>query len=221
MNTVLLTGYREDFAWMGARTKQGKEWYAEKYGLSFKCNVDYPEEFGLPSWQKLRLIKELFQQGYDAVLWLDADAVITNQFIDIMTLIKTLHNIDGQKCLYASTDWGNHPIDQPYSNFSMGNFVWMNTTRGNELLDLASSLLKYSRAVYEQDQGAVREVLKTVPHTRYYINILNRRILNAVPAFVQPLALDPWAEGDFLAHLTSVDKDLRVAALSRLNVHNE
>lgn len=68
------TSYTADFSGMGDVCAASLRRYAEAWG----CDVHVAQGAFVPrpaAWHRVRLIPELLDQGYDFVLWLDADAM--------------------------------------------------------------------------------------------------------------------------------------------------
>jgi hypothetical protein len=79
--------------------------YANRHGMD--SQVAELLDFGLPpSWLKVTLLRDLLDQGYDGVLWVDADALFVRTDEDIRTLATApwnwVHNEyyqPGQPCV--------------------------------------------------------------------------------------------------------------------------
>jgi hypothetical protein len=61
-------------------TRNHHEAYCKRHGLDYRCVIDNPStippEAG--SWGKIQLIKDALADGYDSVIWLDADTLIVD-----------------------------------------------------------------------------------------------------------------------------------------------
>ncbi|HLB34165.1 MAG TPA: hypothetical protein VJK54_08025 [Chthoniobacterales bacterium] len=193
MKTLILTAWTDNIDWMVQFTSLSKNAYAERHGYEYQgCRFDYhPSQH--PSWRKLVLIADLMPQ-FDRLLWIDADAFITNPSISL----DQIPYVDG---LTVSRDWG---VDAGLFDFSAG--IMIVTRKAMPLLELALTKREWeNRPLW--DQNALREASKSFSSL---LRILPRRILNAVPQELLPWAMEPWQEGDFLCHLTnSSDSDRR------------
>lgn len=208
MDVLILTGYDDAFAEIGDVTTPGKKAYAERYGYAFECVRDYPADVH-PSWHKLKMLQDRIDH-YAAVVWFDADTVITNPEINVMDLAAGT-------ILTASQDWcapaNEHPEDAKGINF--GNFILRRTyvdapywATAQHWLRMAANHTHYakqSHCCWEQD--AVLKCMREDAWFNSQVTRLQRRTLNAVhpecklPSITAP---DPWQSGDFLIHLTNV-----------------
>lgn len=203
----MLTGYDDAFAEIGDVTTPGKRDYASRYGYAFECVRDYPTDVH-PSWHKLKMLQDRIGQ-YDAIIWLDADSVITNP-----------ESIDGSLCLFAyratdyilmaSQDWCA-PANEPWISamgINFGNFVLFNRPGTKKWLAMAAKHTQFAtRSTCCWEQDAVLKCMREDSWFNSQVGRLPRRALNAVhpecklPSIVAP---DPWQPGDFLIHLTNV-----------------
>lgn len=201
MDVLILTGYDDAFAGIGDVTTPAKRAYAERHGYTFKCVRDYPTGVH-PSWHKLQMLKDRID-SHDAIVWLDADSVITNPDINVMDLAAPT-------ILTASQDWcaplDEFPADAKGINF--GNFILRNTPRTRTWLSEAAKHTQFaSRSTCCWEQDAVLKCMRELHWFNAEVTRLPRRALNAVhpecelPSIKAP---DPWQPGDFLIHLTNV-----------------
>lgn len=57
--------------------------YAQRHGMEYRSVRGSPCPHLPPSWSKLRLVLDLFREGFDQVVWMDTDAVIVDAERDI------------------------------------------------------------------------------------------------------------------------------------------
>ena len=199
MSLLILTGYDDAMREIGDLTTPGKLAYAQRHGYDFKCVRNYNKETH-PSWQKLYVIWENLN-GANYVLWLDADSVITNPSMAVGDWM-TRHNAVFSP-MVVSADWSYG------SPWCAGNMLLNNTANVEPLLrhTMAMGHARFANAPL-WDQSALQE---HVPAE--HIQILPRRILNAVPRLCRDAAPEPWEPGDFLAHCTCDDHGRRLQAV--------
>lgn len=203
MQFLVLTGYDQAMADVGRLTSAAMHAYALRHGYAFECVTDY-ESGTHPSWQKLKLIRERLS-SYAAILWLDADVVITNPMFRWPQI--GAGEADG---VWVSKDWGDS-TDPHY--FSAGVMIWRNGPRAQALLDTAMEKMQWAnRPLW--DQSALREVYREDEILRLCIRTLNRRVLNAVPSVLHTDAQEPWQPHDFVCHLTGVKNETRLEWMS-------
>jgi hypothetical protein len=71
----LATSYGSDFADIGDYCAMTLQLYAVRWGHAIHVDSDVVIDRP-PAWHRVKQIPELFDQGYEFVLWLDADALI-------------------------------------------------------------------------------------------------------------------------------------------------
>jgi len=195
MKSLLLTGYDSAMAPIGDLTSPLMLAYASKHGMDFLCVRNYPADVR-PYWEKLNLVLRAFDQGYDSVLWLDADQLITNP--EVIPPSGAGFN--------ASMDWGADAVDDSF--FSMCGFVAKPESRF--LFEwVLSQWLDYVDKDFPE-QEPMRHLYRESARARSVMGICPRRVFNAVPREVSEGTVEPWEVGDFCAHLTHVPVERRV-----------
>ena len=193
-------------------TLPSKQRYAKKYGYdllsirsfgSDKNNKFKDTEIGF--MRALRAFEML--EYYDTVMWLDADAIITNDNYAIEDF-----QLNENFVFYASYDWvGKY-------TFSTGNFIIQNTKRTDEFLDIFYRVAKQ----FPTEQDALNAVYRETNFNNA-IKVLEHNFLNAVPSAImdtscwtgrQPI-FAPWNETAFLSHLTGVSNHNRIEILNK------
>lgn len=204
MKLLVLTGYDDAIACVGDVTTPSKAAYAAVRGYDFFCERHYTPD-SHPSWQKIRLLYDLLPR-YDAVLWLDADTLVTNPEIRVEDLIA------GHSGLVVSRDWSGCSEEDYPKHFSMGNFVFTNSPESFKLLDLMECRTRWmNQPLWEQQ--AIQEVFLDTPSIRPYVKILDRRAMNSVP---WRGAESTWQPGDFVCHFTGIPNAQRLRDMGEL-----
>jgi len=201
MKILVLTGYDKAMESIGHLCAATHRAYAIRHGYGFEAVRDY-EPGSHPSWQKLRIITERLPD-YDAILWLDADTVITSPFITADTIV------DGKPGLHVSTDWTWPMPEDEIKHFSLGNFMVTNHPETFELLRLASLRTEWANCGLWEQQ-AIQEEYRANEAIRDTVTIHPRRTFNSVPALPHTTGAEPWENGDFLCHMTYTDNAERV-----------
>lgn len=90
---ALATLYDEAYAPVGWMCRNALARYGKRHGhdvvVAKSAEMDRPA-----AWAKVRLVQSLFEQGYDHVFWIDADALIIDPSHDVADLItdsKDMH----------------------------------------------------------------------------------------------------------------------------------
>lgn len=203
--TLVLTGCDRNMDAIGSLTCNNHRAYALRHGYDFERFTDYEGLTYHPSWHKLHLLKDRLQK-YEQILWLDADAVVTNPGLEL----GKANLAHPTAPLTVSGDWSGEPDNCPDWHFSMGNFIA--TPEALALIDRALEL----EATYGNhnlwEQECLQWIYKHEEQWRPYYGVMPRRTLNAVPGDLPGLfqkPAEPWQPGDFLAHLTWIGMDKR------------
>lgn len=195
MKTLLLTAFDDFMAPLGDLTAPLMLAYASRHGMDFRCVRQFPAT--KPAyWHKVPCILQAFDDGYEKIIWLDADQKITNP--DIIP--------PGEFGFNASMDWGADACDASF--FSMCGFsayrdsirfFWWLEYREEELIDKPFP-----------EQEPMRYLYRNFPSIREKMCIHARRAYNAVPLCIHPSVVEPWQPGDFCAHITHLPIEERI-----------
>jgi len=197
-------------------TLLSKQKYAKKHGYDLLTMRSFwPDKNKIFDDKQIGFLRVLcafdMLSNYDVVMWVDADAIITNQELKIQDF-----QLDEEHSLYVSYDWAG------MSSFSTGNFILQKT---KYIEDLYKTFVGIGKQVYEgnhwgEEQTTFNHIYKATP-LKNTIKILEHNYLNAVPIQVmesefwanrQPVRW-PWNESSFLAHITAVSNKHRIHIL--------
>lgn len=198
MKTLVLTAWTENMRAVVEITAATKKEYARRHGYEFANILLEPKPNEYPAWAKVGVLFEILPT-VDRLLWIDADAFITNPEI-------SLEKIPHGPGFTASRDWG---VDAALHDFSTAGLIL--TSHALPIVELALKKTHWAN-VPLWDQNALREAAACF---RSITHVLPRRTLNAVPQELLPFAVEPWQEGDFLCHLTNTSNPNRRAFLDR------
>lgn len=216
---LVLTGYDDNMKEVGDRCSATHRAYAERRGYDHEVVREYLPTTH-PSHQKIRLLRERIER-YDAILWLDADTVVFGNLSieqwDIRESVKKLVPSLSGPVMDISVDWCA-PVsddDQPQRTtyVSCGNFILWN------IPDTAAFMKEWDK---HSERYAVRPIccweqdgLRAAMNASLWFDDLvrrhPRRVLNAVHETCTnrnfpDRAPKPYQPGDFLLHLTNVDR---------------
>jgi hypothetical protein len=220
MKTVLFTGYDQTYEPLADLTIPFMRQYAAKRQMDFEWYDKPPEGLNI-YWTGIARGLDLFGEGYDAIMYLDADQLITNLDAPWPPVMGGFH---------ASRDWGKDATE-PWHFSACGWIAHRDCIpMFEQVLDMEPKWR--NRPFQEQGpwQAVVRMMLKDqiilpgqVENGRVkevpagLINILPRRIFNAVPDEVCPgKVLEPWSKGDLACHITMVPIERRVEIAKRI-----
>ena len=206
MKVAVFSGVNADYMKLSARTFPSMLLWSLKHDYKFFEYYDVPG--GLNAyWTGVACGLELLRQGYDRIIYLDADQFITNFDIDFKDI--PLHGF------HVSKDWGDDATE-PW-HFSMCGFI-----AHQDCIDFFETILRlrefpeFAEGTPFQEQAAVQYLVRTgmesAPETTArLVTIHPRKLFNNVPDEVCPGSVpEPWKPGDFAAHLTMVDMDRRL-----------
>lgn len=220
MRTLLYTGFDEPYEKLAGITVPRMMEYAKRHGMDFICHHSYPL-INVPNgiyWTGVCGALKAFEDGYDRAIYLDVDQLVTN----FETKIPPWQN-----GFHASKDWGEDAVH--HWQFSMCGFVAFNSTE--ELFRQCLDLEPEWRDKPFPEQGPMQyvasaafedgpHILNRAPELKAFAKsiaykgpvILHpRKVFNCVPDQVCPGAVpEPWAPGDWCAHLTMVDIPRRI-----------
>jgi hypothetical protein len=214
MKTLLYTGFDEPYERLAGITVPRMMEYAKRHGMDFMCHHSYPL-INVPNgiyWTGVCGALKAFEDGYDRAIYLDVDQLVTNMEAEPIETTRGFH---------ASKDWGSDAVD-PW-HFSMCGFIVHPSCNPLFRTVLESEPEWRDKPFPEQGpmQWYVQRLIDDLPHMmamrenkeKYegLINFHGRKVFNCVPDQVCPGAVpEPWAPGDWCAHLTMVDISRRI-----------
>ena len=174
-----------------------QQYYAEAHGLSFAILSDLPSYMGRPpAWMKIALIVNLFDQGFDRVVYIDADALVTNAEFDVGTVFGA-RNPNGSLTLAEDEDGINCGVmfleDGPATRRLL-DLVWMfdaDVENGTWEQFALKSLMDMSASVS-------RHVTYVADPRRFNSFPIERRL------FHRTMDKSVWRPGDFLCHFSGI-----------------
>lgn len=179
----IVTAYTpDDIIWkeMGELTSATMRDYCKRHGYGFMCHTGDFEEDIHPSWSKIKFLKQALET-HDTVLWLDADAFVTNPY----QRIEDLHNGPEELCLCSdSADLNCGAIllrKSPFATWLL-NTIWLDRFSKNRLWEQDT----VNRMIVHGDLSG---------HFRQY----PPRVFNARLPAKKDKWID-WRHGDFIAH---------------------
>lgn len=88
----LVTSYDDNYAPIGALAARTIVRYAETYGYDHRIITNYSCGRS-PLWDKIKIIQDLMEEGYEYVFWVDADAMFVRYDVDIATVVDDEHDL--------------------------------------------------------------------------------------------------------------------------------
>lgn len=225
MRTLVITGSEEGMWDVLDLTLNSKYKWCQNNGYDILVKRTWPAK------PKLQFQENLTHQGflrvvvsfeqlryYDAVMWLDADSIITNQNYKIQDFVDNVH------CFFASYNW--MIPESPNGEFTTGNFVLTKTNQANIEL-LYNEFIAVSKHFLSnpcQELYTLNTIYKN-PTFKHLFKVLPHKFLNACPDFLVETPtwkndnnrsgiVSPWNEECFLAHLTGCSTKERYEMLA-------
>jgi hypothetical protein len=192
---------------------KSKQSYAKKHNYDLICM----RSFGSDSAGRykdtdigfLRVLRVFdFLNHYDRVMWIDADAIITNDSYKIEDFELT-----DQHIFYASHDW------MAYNVYSTGNFIIQKTEKFEAFKNIFFDVSTHFKFKNEQDTMIALYRGNTV---KSVMKMLHYKFLNSVPESNlwnwpkdRPPIITPWAKDSFLVHFTGVTNKDRLECIQK------
>ena len=204
-------------------TLPSKQRYTEKHGYDLLTMRSFGsgKEYGFKDTNVglLRMVRAFeMLKHYDVVMWIDADAIITN---DKFT-IKDSFNLNQDHCFYASYEWAEWCV--PHQTFSTGNFILQRTKDTETLFSTFLEVSKNHIEGFGEEQNAMNWIYKNTTLIST-MKILEHLYLNAVPYAmymdrircyndIHQKIYSPWKDTDFLAHIGGLPNKNRINILN-------
>jgi hypothetical protein len=218
MKTLIITGSDQGMMEVLDLTIPSKQEYCKKYNydlLTLRSFAAAPEcNFNSTHIGFLRALVTFKQlKYYDNVMWIDADAIITNMNYKIEDFIQN------DACFIASYDWMH------FNSFSTGNFIIRRTNDTQKLFERFITISQHRLNDIMQEQGTLNYIYNELESNKSMFNILPHKFLNSVPEILvdtdtwrndnnRSSIIGPWTSDCFLAHLTGLSMEERVSILS-------
>lgn len=207
MNILVLSGYDDAMKEVGDRCTATHKRYAELHGYAHEV-VRHFRADAHPSYQKIELLQARIH-SYDAIVWLDADSVVMNMDVRVEDRMSL------DRIMTISADWccpiGTEEKDlETLIGVSCGNFIVRNAEGVDEFLKRWAAPNRWRiRPMWEQSQ--LREVMEKDPWMSTQVKRLPRWAMNSVDVTCVNRAFEdaapfPYKEGDWIYHLTNVDR---------------
>ncbi|MEO1564033.1 MAG: putative nucleotide-diphospho-sugar transferase [Pseudomonadota bacterium] len=217
----IATAYDAGFGYIGNYAASCLQFYADSHGFDTRVVSSVPTTDWHPAWFRLQLIEELFDEGYDFVFWVDADALIVRRDVNIAEEIE-----DG-KDLYCVLHGGG--VEQHGTNLfpNTGVMLLRNSQWVRELFDEMRSHEEYAlQPLWDQSalclalgyHEAVGGQVNMVDHSKHERIKFLHVGWNHMPFNV---AGTNFAEEPIICHFSGLDQDKRsdFARRTWLTVH--
>jgi len=198
---LVLDGYDDNMRELGEFSEANHHEYAQRHGYDHVTIREFKPDLP-PSWQKMENILNRMLD-YDAIFWIDADAIVTN----MATRIEDI--IGDREGLFLSRDIVDHRNAVP-GYFNAGVFV---ATSSHTTFEFLKEAMRRKHNVFHpwREKAAMLEVYRDIAYYREYVHVLPRRVLNGAPMeSLEYLAgsltretlngMEVWMPGDFVCH---------------------
>ncbi len=192
---TIATLYTPEIADVGSRTSRIVARYALRHGYQAIIAREVLDASRHPAWSKLLLVEQFLVDHPDCawLMWIDADAVITNPTQRLEDLVDK--NVD---FLVAE--------DRSAGSINTGVFFVRNCTAALHMLRRAYTKVQYLHHPC-WEQPAVTEALRECSGT-LRSRIVSRRLFNSF--------FDEYQKGDFIVHFAGCQHELKLAGVKRV-----
>ena len=171
--------------------------YAEARGLSHAILSDPPSHIDRPpSWMKIPLIQDLFQRGFERVVYVDADALVTNPGFDVEGVFA------------APCANGRLVVTEDEAGINCGVMFLEDGPAIRRLLDLVW-LFDADVTQGTWEQFALKSLMSLSGDVARHVSIeADPRRFNSFPPerndFHRTMDRSVWQPGDFLCHFSGI-----------------
>lgn len=172
--------------------------FAALHRFAFCILNDAPERIERATpWLRIPLIAKLLLQGYDRILYIDADVMITNENFDVLQLFARLEN-EKKSLLLTEDESGVNAgvmfIRNTEAALRVLDLIWLNDTDPHHPLSEQNSL------------AVLLDASKEISSTFLFEE--NPKTFNSFPVergqfhLTQPRQI--WSHGDFICHFSGI-----------------
>ena len=225
MRTLLLTGSDNKMFNILDLTLKSKTEYCSKHGYDFMVIRQWPDipNLNMKAEKNIGFLRAIlsFQMLsiYDFVMWIDADAFITNYKYKIEEIA------DSEHCFFVSRDWVFDENDQN-GTFNTGNFILKKTSEINHFYEFFAKTSQMFLNDVMQEQQALNYMYFSGKQTKN-MRIVDKKYLNSVPEIMHKTATwkgrgliaNPWTSDCFIAHLTGASNKERIEIFNQIQAN--
>ena len=174
------------------------KFYAEKHGYNYICYSDSMVDLKYVTWNKVYVLLN-YINSFKYVVWIDADAIITNMDISIESVIAKQES----KHLHVCDDIGNWRLNT-------GVMIWENCEWSKQVLEDWAAMEKIPHNQGAEQQQLINYLRKKDNECVHW-HVHNRRLFNAHPK--------EHCEGDFILHMMGLSGAERIKTFTKWNKH--
>ena len=199
MKIAIVTWHSIVYKELADITLPNKKYYCQRHGYDLRYVFD--EERKLRGWDRIRMVFVLLPE-YDAVMWMDCDAVFTNHAIPIESLLTPETNF------VCATD---------INGLNTGTFIAVNKPITAQFLYVVMTAgPSLTRGHHWGEQEAMIRLLTGPPYENF-ATIVPQNAMNSYINAEQgwPATFDGnWREGDWIMHMAGIplERKLPLAA---------
>jgi len=224
MKTLILTGSDNKMFDVLDLTLKSKIEYCTKHGYDLMVKKQWSDitELNFNAEKNIGFIRVFtaFQMLsiYDLVMWIDADAFITNFNYKIEDIANSDH------CFFVSRDWV-FDKDDMNGTFNSGNFILKKTSQTESLFQSFAQVSQSYLNHVMQDQHVLNYLYFSGIQFKN-MKIVDKKYLNSVPELMfetetwkgrKPIA-NPWTKDCFIAHLTGALNEERIKVFNKMQL---
>lgn len=159
---IIISAYTDNFKEIADISYQTYEKYCKKQDMSFSIfkliNIERPA-----SWYKIPLILDRFKEGYEYVMWVDADTLVINNDFKLNDIINNKYEI------YICEDM---------NGFNCGVMIWKNSELTKSILNTIWNMENFINHSW-WEQAAFIELYNKDPSVQDIVCQVPQNIMNA------------------------------------------
>lgn len=222
MKTLILTGSDDKMFGLLDLTLKSKIEYCTKHGYDLMVKKQWSDitELNFSAEKNIGFLRVFtaFQRLsiYDLVVWIDADAFITNFNYKIEDIANSDH------CFFVSRDW-LFDTDDINGTVNSGNFILKKTSQIESFFQSFAQVSQLYLNHAMQDQQTLNHLYFSGMQSRN-MKIVDKKYLNSVPELMfetetwkgrRPI-VNPWTKDCFIAHLTGALNEERIKVFNKM-----
>jgi hypothetical protein len=208
MRIAVCTAATPDYEPLAVLTRANLQAYCDRHGYEMRYDVYRGplREFG---FFHVDMVRDVLKTGkYEAAMWIDADAFVTNPdfTIEDILLCRPVGIVDGEN-VYRRAENVEPSLYCTHDCFgpNMGVFVAVNCPHVRQLLWAVS--VTRGKPEYKDEQSAIWDMRSRPPYDAV-IECLPQRVMNSYPNREyrdgREVELGNWEKGDFICHMPGI-----------------
>lgn len=186
----------------GKYTSVNMRCYCNRQGYDFIEQEGSIDKSRHPTWSKIKLVENVLDMGYDWVMWIDSDAVITNKNIKIEDIIST-YDINRDRDINYNKDIIIAKEECCDWTINTGTFLVKNSQWSKDFLKKWYGQVQYINVGW-MDNSAFIWLHEYDMDVKNHTVLVKQRVLNSFVGAPGRYGEGIWQKGDFICHYAGV-----------------